>query len=211
MSKFQILENENRRRIYSLIDANPGIHLRELQRNLSMPLTTLDYHLSYMTRRKIIFAEIEGQYKRYYTKSLDKEDKKALSALRRKRLREIVLVIMANQQVNNQFLSGYFDLPRSTLSFYLKYLVDKGILSRERNGNEVLYSIKDEDRVAKVVITYKTTLLDKLVDKTLTAWLESYSKNYPRKKMKNETMMDTLRHHKEEGMLSIWNKLPSVN
>jgi len=51
-------------------------------------------------------------------------------------------------------LSAYFDMPRSTLSFYLKYLVDKGILTREKISNEFLYSIEDEDRVAKVVIAY---------------------------------------------------------
>jgi len=80
MFKDEILENERRRRIYALIEASPGIHLRELQRILNMPLTTLEYHLSYMARKKILFAETEGHHKRYYTKPLDPEDKKVLAA-----------------------------------------------------------------------------------------------------------------------------------
>lgn len=91
MYKEAILENENRRRIYSLIDTHQGIHLRELQRLLDIPLATLEYHLSYMSRKKIIYGEKEEQFRRYYTKPLDPQDKKILTVLRQKKMREIVL------------------------------------------------------------------------------------------------------------------------
>lgn len=175
MFKKEILENENRRKIYSLIEANQGIHLRELQRLLNMPLTTLEYHLSYMVRKAIVIGEKEGHFRRYYTKPLSREDKKVLSALRQKRMREIVLVIAANEKAKFQYLSDHLKLPSSTLSFYLKYLVDKGILAREKIGYEMMYTVRDEDRVAKVLIAYRTSFLDKLVDKALSTWLETYS------------------------------------
>jgi predicted transcriptional regulator len=175
MFKEEILENENRRKIYFLIEANEGIHFRELQRDLNMPSTTLEYHLSYMVRKRIVFGEKEGYFRRYYTKPLDEEDKKVLSALRQKKLREIVLVVIANQKAKYQYLSEYLKLPNSTLSFYLKYLVEKGILEREKIGYETIYTVKEEDRVAKVLIAYRTGFLDKLVDKALSTWLESYS------------------------------------
>ena len=176
MFKDEILENENRRKIYSIVEKNPGIHLRELQRLLDIPLTTLEYHLSYMVRKKIVFGETEGHYKRYYTKPLDKEDKKILSALRQKRIREIVITVIANEKAKYQYLSDYLKLPHSTLSFYLKYLVEKEILERNKVGYETIYTVKDEDRVAKVLIAYKASFIDKLVDKTLSTWLEAYSK-----------------------------------
>jgi len=175
MFKDEILENENRRKIYDIIVENPGIHLRELQRVLDTPLTTLEYHLSYLVRRKIIYSESDLHFKRYYAKPLEKEDKKVISALRQKRLREIVLLILANEKAKYQFLSEYLNLPNSTLSFYLKYLVDNGILSKEKVGYETLYTVKDEDRVAKVLIAYRTSFLDKLIDKSLNTWLETYS------------------------------------
>ena len=104
MFKDEILENERRRKIYAAVEGSPGIHLRELQRILNMPLTTLEYHLSYMTRKKILFAETESHHKRYYTKPLDPEDKKVLAALRQKRMREIVLIILANGKAKYQKL-----------------------------------------------------------------------------------------------------------
>src|SRR4030066_98710 len=97
MFKEEILGNENRRRVYSVIEANPGIHMRELQRVLDMPLTTLEYHLTYMSRKKILFKESDGHYNRYYVRPLDSEDKKILSALRQKRMREIVFLVLKDK------------------------------------------------------------------------------------------------------------------
>ena len=175
MYKEAILENENRRKIFEIIEANPGIHLRELQRVLDMPLTTLEYHLSYMARKKIIHSETDAYYKRYYAKPLDRADKKVLSALRQKRMREIVFLVLSKEKVKYQFMSEYLTLPHSTLSFYLKYLVDNGILAKEKIGYETIYTVRDEDRVAKVLIAYKASFLDKIIDKTLATWLETYT------------------------------------
>jgi predicted transcriptional regulator len=172
MFKDEILENERRRRIYEIIEENPSIHLRELQRILNMPLATLEYHLSYMTRKKIIFSEADGHHKRYYTKPLDREEKKLLSALRQKRLREIVLIVLTNGKVKYQFLSDCLKLPHSTLSLYLKYLVDNEILTRTKIGYENLYTVQDEERIAKVLVAYRSSFLDSLVDKTLNTWME---------------------------------------
>jgi predicted transcriptional regulator len=174
MFKDEILENEKRRRIYALIEASPGIHLRELQRILNMPLTTLEYHLTYMARKKILFAETEGHHKRYYTKPLDPEDKKVLAALRQKRMREIVLVILENGKAKYQLLAERLKLSHSTLSSYLKYLVNRNILTREKIGYENLYTVREEDRVAKVLIAYKPSFLDKLVDRALDTWTETH-------------------------------------
>ncbi len=176
MFKEEILENENRRKIYEGIEHSPGVHLRELQRILDMPLTTLEYHLSYMVRKKIIYSETDTHYKRYYAKPLGEEDKKVLSALRQKRLREIVLLILSNQKAKYQFMAEYLKIPHSTLSFYLKYLIDNGILLKEKVGYETIYTVKDEDKVVKVLIAYKASFLDKLIDKTVAMWLETYTR-----------------------------------
>jgi predicted transcriptional regulator len=176
MFKEEILENENRRKIYVVIEGSPGIHLRELQRVLNMPLTTMEYHLSYMSRKKIIYSETDTHYKRYYAKPLDDEDKKVLSALRQKRLREIVLLILSNGKAKYQFMADYLKVPHSTLSFYLKYLVDNGILLKEKVGYETIYTVKDDDKVVKVLVAYKASFLDKLIDKAIVMWLETYTR-----------------------------------
>lgn len=176
MFKDEILENENRRKIYETVEHAPGIHLREMQRILDMPLTTLEYHLSYMVRKKIIYSETDTHYKRYYVKPLGEEDRKVISALRQKRLREIVLLILSQGKAKYQFMADYLKVPHSTLSFYLKYLVDNGILLKDKIGYETIYTVKDEDKVVKVLVAYKASFLDKLIDKTVAMWLETYTR-----------------------------------
>lgn len=53
--------------------------------------------------------------------------------------------------------------------------MEKGVLEREKIGYETFYRVRDEERVAKVLIAYKASLFDKLIDKALNTWLESYS------------------------------------
>jgi predicted transcriptional regulator len=175
MFKDEILANENRRKVYSVIETNPGIHMRELQRVLDMPLTTLEYHLTYMSRKKIIFKESDSHYKRYYVRPLDSEDKKILSALRQKKMREIVFIILKNKKARYQSLADQTRLPNSTLSFYLKFLIDNMVLAKEKIGYENIYTVRDEDRVARVLIAYKASFLDKVIDKALNTWMETYS------------------------------------
>ena len=161
MFKDEILENERRKKIYVAIEANPGFHLRRLQKALNMPLTTLHYHLSYMTRKKIVFAELEGHQKKYYTKRLETEDKRILSALRQKKTKNIIQAVLANKKAKHQQLADCLKLPRSTLSFYLKQLVDKNILKREKIGHENVYILSDQNRIEKVLAAHKTSLTDR--------------------------------------------------
>jgi len=173
----QILENENRRKIYQIIESNPGIHLRALERRLDIPLSTIDYHLNYMVRRKIISREPsqngDGRLTRYYTQPFDDHEKRILAALRQKRFREIVFYILQQQNAGFKTLHDQFPLPRSTLSFYLNYLVDHEILVRERVGYEYQYTVKDVDRVAKILIAYRSSFIDRVVDKAMNAWLDT--------------------------------------
>lgn len=173
MFKQEILENERRGKIYGFIMKNPGLHLRELQRRLNVPLSSLEYHLDYMVRKKVLFRESKGHYTRFFAKHLDTKDKKILSFLRQRRLREIVLIILSEQKVKYSSLLDSLKIPPSTLSFYLKYLVENNVISRHKIGYENIYFIEERERVTKVLATYKSSLLDRLVDKTLGTWMET--------------------------------------
>jgi len=173
MFKEEILENERRQKIYATIKKNPGLHIRELQRVLDIPLASLQYHLNYMARRNIIIEEKAEHYTRYYCTPLEPEDKKILSILRQKRIREIVLMILTSQKAKYRFIVETLKLPTSTVSFYLKNLVENNIIERTKIGYENVYTIKNEDRVAKILIAYQSSFVDTLVDKWASTWLEN--------------------------------------
>jgi predicted transcriptional regulator len=175
MFKEEILENERRQEIYSVIKKNPGLHVRELQRTLNIPLASLQYHLNYMARRNVIYEEKTEHYTRYFTTPLDAEDMKLLTVLRQKRLREIVLLILVNKKAKYRFIVESMALPNSTVSLYLRTLLDNNIVERAKIGYENIYTLKDEERVSKILIAYQSSFVDKIVDKWAATWLENRS------------------------------------
>ena len=181
MFKDEILENKRRNKIYFTINKNPGLHTRELQRILDIPLTSLQYHLNYMARRHIIVEEKSEHFTRYYTKPLEAADKNVLSVLRQKRLREIVMIILVNKKAKYHYIVETLKLPSSTVSFYIRYLLDNQIVERTKIGYENIYTLKDEERIEKILIAYRSSLLDKLVDKWASTWLDTrFGKDRPK-------------------------------
>lgn len=173
MFEEEILENERRKKIYAAIKNNPGLHIRELQRILDMPLTSLQYHLNYLVRGNVLIEEKSEHYTRYYHSPLEIEEKKILSLLRQKRLREIVMIILVGKKVKFQDIVETTRLSTSTISFHLKYLLENDIVERRKIGYENIYTIKDENKISKVLIAYQASLFDKLVDNWASTWLES--------------------------------------
>ncbi len=173
MFRDEILENERRHKVYSVICENPGIHQRELQRKAGIPLSTLEYHLQYMKRHSVIYEEKSANHSRYFCHPLAPQDKQILLALRNSKLREIVIIILAKKKVKHRFLVENLKLPRSSLYVYLKCLVDSQIVNSTRVGPENIYTIKDEERVAKILIAYKSSLLDDLVNSAAGIWLDT--------------------------------------
>ena len=180
MFKDAVLANLRRKKIYSFVKRNPGFHLRELQRRLKMPLSSLEHHIDYMIRHGVLFKQKDGGYVRYFAGESTDEERKLISALRHERLREIVLIILEKKEVKFQDLKNYLDLPASTLSHFLKYLVDRHILRREKVSYENIYSIQDQ-RVIKVLIMYEPSFTDKIVDKVSRTFMETDFKNTDQK------------------------------
>ncbi|UCD96413.1 MAG: hypothetical protein JSV35_07995 [Candidatus Bathyarchaeota archaeon] len=173
MFKEEILENSKRREIFTYIEKNPGVHLRALQRALGLPLGSAEYHVDYMVKRGVLIRERKGRYTRFYARELEPADKGVLSTLRQRKLREILLFALPRKKVKYKTLLNAMKVPPSTLSLYLKKLVDQNILRRHKVGYETIYTVLDEDRVARLLVSYKSSFIDRLVDRTLSVWLET--------------------------------------
>jgi predicted transcriptional regulator len=185
MFKGIVLENSRRKQIYNFVRRNPGFHLRELQRRLKIPLSSLEHHIDYMIRHNVLYKERDGRYARYFASQSTKEERKLISALRHERLREIVSLLLEEEEVKFQDLRSHLELPASSLSYFLKYLVDRGIIRREKVGYENMYSIQDQ-RVGKVLVIYEPSFTDKLVDKVSRAFIETDFKKADRKSVKRK-------------------------
>jgi predicted transcriptional regulator len=172
------LELETRKRIYNQIKKSPGINFRELQRRLDLVVGNLQYHLHYLEKRNMITASKDGDYVRYFAKdrSLNENERKTLSFLRRSSCRHILIQLLNNPNLNNKELSQAVDLSPSTISWNLNKLVEAEIIKRIKTGRISTFTIVDPSALCELLICYKESFLDTLVDGFIDMWEFNSSK-----------------------------------
>ena len=162
---------EQRQQIYEHIMHFPGSHFREVQRQLKLPVGTLQYHLTNLYRDGLIVQKKDGEYTRYYTLGLFTErEKKLLSLLRQKPIRHIVVMLLTNEEVNHKKIAAELKLSPATTSWYLDKMLEAKLVKKVRKGKEVIYSVTKPSEVAKVLITYRSSFLDDIVDRFIEIW-----------------------------------------
>ena len=166
------LKLESRRMIYDVVSQYPGLHFREIVRRVEMSSSNVEYHLHYLVKEGIATVVDDGNLQRYYVAGkVDHSEKKLLSVLRKEIPRGIVLFLLLNPHADYQDILENFDLSPSQLSYYLKKLMDKEIIKREKRGKSTQYVVLNEETVAHVLISYQPTFLDNLVESFVDVWL----------------------------------------
>ena len=182
---------EKRRRIYTYILKNPGLHFREISRNLNIPKSTMKYHLSYLERRDLITIENINAYQRYYaSQKIGETDKKFVNVLRQTVPRYIIIFLLMNEnstqtQIKN-FAKEWKEHPtkigyhlnkhHTTILFHLQKLVNLEIIEKIQNGNETRYRIKDPEYILDIFVVYKKNILGDSSDIFL-YWLNNIRKS----------------------------------
>lgn len=166
------LELDARKRIFETIRSSPGIHLRELERRLDIAVGSLQYHLHYMEKKNFISTLRDEQFVRYFVrdKELSANDRKVLSFLRKKACRHILMTLMSSQGMNNKDISLSIGLSPSTVSWHLNKMVASGVVSKSVHGRESNFEVVDPELVAGLVITYKGSFFDRLLDNFIDMW-----------------------------------------
>ena len=174
MDPRNIFAIENRRKLYNYILKHPGLHFREISRNLKIPKTTIDYHLHYLRVHGFLVVENKNGYQRYYaSRKISEADKKMLNILRQTVPRNLVLYLILFQNSsqaqilkfakiwkNHPSKIGYhLNKHHSTISFHLQKLCDMGILERFHVGNETKYRVKNAEDFSDLLINYEKSLL----------------------------------------------------
>jgi predicted transcriptional regulator len=167
------LDLETRRELYELITKFPGLHFREILRRLDISSGNLNYQLNYMMKHDMIVSIADGNLKRYYIIGKVKgKEKRILACLRNETARGLVLYLLLNPDSQFNELAQKFDLAPSKLAYHLKKLVKKDIIVKKKEGRITIYRAKDEDAIANVLITFRQSFLDSVVESFLESWKE---------------------------------------
>lgn len=145
----------NRRRIYEHIRRMPGIHLRQIQRDLSMSMGTLEYHLRRLEKSGLVVTRETNRFKSYFALGeLDRRDKDYLYYLRQRMPRRIAVEIARDAELPLKELVQRMPIAPSTLSFHLKKLVRSQIVFEYTQGREKFLKLANPIRMNRLLSTY---------------------------------------------------------
>lgn len=163
-----------RKAIYEAIVKNPGIHFRELQRKLGLNVGDLQYHLGVLEKEYLIVSKEEMGYRRYYPRSMENpDDKKYLPFLRQPLTRTILVTLIESGGTTLETLENETGIRRTTILYHLKNLLNNGIVEKLDEKNRTLYRVKNEEEIAKIIIKYRESFQDIIVERFIDFWERS--------------------------------------
>lgn len=165
------LEVELRRKIYRIVNRYAGAHFREIERKSKLATGSVRYHLDYLTRQGLIKVEREGNHVRYFPKNFRPENKKIMSFLRQKSIRDILLFVLTHDNCNHDQIVKFVKLSPSTVSWHLKKLEQEHIIKSIKEGRKTFYNLlADKNEIINLLITYKESFFDTIVDNVVEMW-----------------------------------------
>jgi predicted transcriptional regulator len=154
-----------RRMIFEHIGLHPGTYLREMETALGLSVGDLQYHLGQLEKGTLIYAHDDGRRKGYFvTDQVQYFDKGLLALLRMRTPRRIVLHLLLHPDSTFREILAQFRFTKGALSFHLKRLVKAGVIIKGRQERESIFKVADEERVKNLLITYRTSMADEVLD-----------------------------------------------
>jgi DNA-binding transcriptional ArsR family regulator len=170
------LELANRKRIYEAVRQNPGVHFRELQRLTGMPIGVLSYHLDYLANRGLLTVDKRESFTRYFPGGqLGRDEQQMLGALRQEIPRGIILFLLMNPGATHGEVLESFTISGGTLSYHIKKLVSRGLIKVDKTGRESRMTVIEPDKVSDLLIVYRRSFLDRLVDEFVASYVSAGS------------------------------------
>ena len=137
----------------------------------SIATGSIQYHLNYLARQGLIKVEREGNNLRYFPKEFKQENKKVMGFLRQKSIRNILLFVLTHDNCNHEQIVKFVKLSPSTVSWHLKKLEQENIVGFIKKGRKTFYNLLvDRGEITNLLITYKESFFDSLVNKTVEMW-----------------------------------------
>ncbi|MEM0157273.1 MAG: winged helix-turn-helix transcriptional regulator [Thermoplasmataceae archaeon] len=153
-----------RETILQIIQANPGIHFREIQRKSGAAIGQVEYHLYQLERSERIHYRIDGNVKRYFTSvGTGLKQRKLIYYLRNPVSRELIYAALQKGGIDRPCI----DRGRKSLQEKKKNIIhdmlNEGIL-QECSSETFLYCLNDPEMVTETLNKFRESFLDTLTE-----------------------------------------------
>jgi DNA-binding transcriptional ArsR family regulator len=131
-----------RENIFALIEQNPGIHFRDVCRQLKKEIGVVQYHVYILKKFGLISSEKDGRFTRFYAKNAKFDDmaRGILASWQRPVERNILSTLAKNgpQQGMMKSIMSSSDVTSQAVTWHLNRLKANGLISSDTVGSPVL-------------------------------------------------------------------------
>ena len=144
----QPLNQPTRLEIYSFIKANPGVHFRGICIGLGLSVGVVQYHLEVLGKSSLIASNRDGLNKRYFeANTFTKAQMQLISLVRHHTTAEILRILSENTSGLHRDIAHSLGISSQALTWQMNQLKTAGLVSAEKVGVNVIYSLKDAGTV----------------------------------------------------------------
>lgn len=144
----ELLQHPMRARVFSTIQANPGIHASELARRLDVGWGTIVHHLEKLQKGELVAIRKVNNQKCFFEMGgkVSRVDMAIAGAVRSDSASHIAAFVQSHPMTSQKALAGALNISPALASFHVKKLVHLGVLEKARRGKETLLSTTESLR-----------------------------------------------------------------
>ncbi len=136
----ELLGHPSRKKILDVIEADPGIHFKELQRRSGLSNGNLVHHLRALTNANLISDVRTGGYTCYFAaQDATRHSMEVAPVLRSDAARNVLERIQEQPGIQAKELVEVLGIGNSTVHYHLKRLQKVGLAAPERDGRSIRF------------------------------------------------------------------------
>ncbi len=147
-----------RLRVQQAVQRYPGIHVREIERQLGLPSRLAAYHLEQLEHEGQVQCVHELGYARYFPAvgkpRWSRLEMEFLCLMRRAVALRITLLLLSDAELAQGDLARRLNLAKASTSYHLTLMQEAGLVKARRQGRQTFYSLVDEAHVRGMLANF---------------------------------------------------------
>lgn len=150
--------------LLDIIDKNPGLSFRGMQKLSGYPFGTLSNSLSNLEKDSKIIVKRSKRRTNYFTQNIPSEEYTILINLRKETYRRIILFLIENQRGVFSEIREFTNKSPSTVSLTLTNLIERKIVRRIK-GLHPYFELEDPQIISTALARMEPNTVDKIKDR----------------------------------------------
>lgn len=147
-----------REQVLAFVGRYPGIHVREIERQLGLPSRLAAYHLEQLEQEGKVQCVHQPGYSRYFPAvgkpRWSRREMEFLCLMRHAVALRITVLLLSEQELAQGDLARRLDLAKASASYHLTMLLKADLVTVRKDGRRSLYSLKDPGHVVGMLANF---------------------------------------------------------